>query len=152
VLKGEARLASFKSLETGTSRRFCKRCGTPIFYERSHAPRWINIPRSLFPGRTGREPRYHLGLAEAAEWEYRGEFLRMVSSVSDFGRANFPPSLPSNRRHQPHASGRRFVIHSIPSGSWRMREKNQRRPVRTPRARCSRLVPLHSDFDRSRVT
>jgi len=75
VLKGEARLARFKNLETGTSRRFCKRCGTPIFYERPHAPKWINIPRSLFPGRTGREPRYHLGLAEAAEWEYRGEPL-----------------------------------------------------------------------------
>jgi hypothetical protein len=31
------------------------------------------MPRALFSGRTGREPRYHIGLAEAAEWEYRGE-------------------------------------------------------------------------------
>lgn len=75
VLKGEARLACFENVETGTSRSFCRRCGTPIFYKRPHAPRWINIPRALFPGRTGREPRYHIGLAEAAEWEYRGEPL-----------------------------------------------------------------------------
>jgi hypothetical protein len=75
VLKGEARLARFENAETGTSRSFCKRCGTPIFYERQHTPKWINMPRSLFSGRTGREPRYHIGLAEAAEWEYRGEPL-----------------------------------------------------------------------------
>jgi hypothetical protein len=46
-----------------------------VFYERPHAPQWINIPRALFGTRTGREPRYHLGLDEAAEWEYRGEPL-----------------------------------------------------------------------------
>ena len=67
VLNGEANLTRFESAETGTSRSFCKRCGTPIFYERPHAPRWVNMPRALFSGRTGREPRYHIGLAEAAE-------------------------------------------------------------------------------------
>jgi hypothetical protein len=75
VLKGKAKLARFENVETGTSRCFCKRCGTPIFYERPHALRWVNMPRALFSGRTGREPRYHIGLAEAAEWEYRGEPL-----------------------------------------------------------------------------
>jgi len=90
VLKGEARLASFKNLETGTSRSFCKRCGTPIFYERPHAPRWVNIPRALFPGRTGREPRYHLGLAEAVEWEYRGEPLAPLKGFPGVMRARAP--------------------------------------------------------------
>jgi hypothetical protein len=75
VLKGEAKLARFEDVERGTLRRFCKRCGTPIFYERPRALRWINMPRALFSGRTGREPRYHIGLADAAEWEYRGEPL-----------------------------------------------------------------------------
>ena len=75
VLKGAAMLTRFESAERQTSTSFCKRCGTPIFYERSLAPRWINMPRALFSGRTGREPRYHIGLAEAAEWEYRGEPL-----------------------------------------------------------------------------
>jgi hypothetical protein len=75
VLKGAAMLTRFESAERQTSTSFCKRCGTPIFYERFHAPRWINMPRALFSARTGREPRYHIGLAEAAEWEYRGEPL-----------------------------------------------------------------------------
>jgi hypothetical protein len=75
LLRGEAKLARFENVKTGTSRSFCKRCGTPIFYERPHALKWINMPRALFSGRTGREPRYHIGLTEAAEWEYRGEPL-----------------------------------------------------------------------------
>lgn len=75
VLKGETKLARFENKKTGTARSFCKRCGTPIFYERPDALKWINMPRALFAGRTGREPRYHIGLAEAAEWEYRGEPL-----------------------------------------------------------------------------
>jgi hypothetical protein len=36
----------------------------------------VNIPRSLFTARTGREPRYHIGLDEAVEWEYRGEAVK----------------------------------------------------------------------------
>ena len=73
VLKGKEKLSRFESAET--SRSFCKRCGTPIFYERFDAPKWINMPRALFSGRTGREPRYHVGFAAAAEWEYRCEPL-----------------------------------------------------------------------------
>ena len=65
VLKGEAKLARFENAETGISRRFCKRCGTPIFYERPEALRWINMPRALFLGRTGREPRYHTSAGNA---------------------------------------------------------------------------------------
>lgn len=75
VTKGAAKLARFEDEATGTARQFCRRCGTPVFYERPHAPKWINMPRALFAARTGREPRYHIGLAEAAEWEYRGEAL-----------------------------------------------------------------------------
>jgi hypothetical protein len=81
VLKGDAKLTRFENAEAGTLRSFCRRCGTSIFYERSLAPRWINMPRALFSGRTGREPRYHIGLAEAAEWEYRGE---PVTPMKDF--------------------------------------------------------------------
>jgi hypothetical protein len=75
VLKGATKIARFEDKETGTARSFCKRCGTPLFYERPHAPKWLNIPRALFQSRTGREPRYHIGLSEAVEWEYRGEAL-----------------------------------------------------------------------------
>ena len=56
-------------------RSFCAACGTPLFYERPRAPKMINIPRALFAGRTGREPRYHMFLHEAADWTWRGETL-----------------------------------------------------------------------------
>jgi hypothetical protein len=87
VLKGKAKLARFDNVETGTSRRFCKRCGTPIFYERPEALRWISMPRALFSGRTGREPRYYIRLAEAAEWEYRGEPLAPLKGFPGVMRA-----------------------------------------------------------------
>jgi hypothetical protein len=75
ILKGATRISRFENKETGTVRSFCARCGTPLFYERPRAPKMINIPRALFAARTGREPRYHVGLSEAAEWEYRDEAL-----------------------------------------------------------------------------
>jgi len=61
--------------ETGSARSFCARCGTPVMYERARAPKMVNLPRSLFAERTGREPRYHMFLAEAADWTYLGEPL-----------------------------------------------------------------------------
>ena len=35
----------------------------------------VNIPRALFDGRTGREPRYHVAIAELQDWTYLGEPL-----------------------------------------------------------------------------
>ena len=32
----------------------------------------INIPRALFAGRTGREPRYHVGIDAVPDWAYDG--------------------------------------------------------------------------------
>lgn len=75
ILDGADRIASYADAAHKSTRSFCAVCGTPLFYERAHAPKMINIPRALFAGRTGREPRYHVGFAEAAEWEYRGEAL-----------------------------------------------------------------------------
>jgi hypothetical protein len=75
VTKGEKLIASFADEEAGRVRRFCARCGTPLMYERSHAPRMINIPRALFAGRTGREPLYHIAIEELQDWTYLGERL-----------------------------------------------------------------------------
>jgi hypothetical protein len=75
VLEGEEHITVFEEPKTHAKRSFCARCGTPLFYERAHAPKWVNIPRALFVTRTGREPRYHLGLHEQADWEYAGETL-----------------------------------------------------------------------------
>jgi hypothetical protein len=35
----------------------------------------VNIPRALFTGRTGREPRYHMAIEELQDWTYTGERL-----------------------------------------------------------------------------
>jgi hypothetical protein len=35
----------------------------------------VNIPRALFTGRTGREPRYHVAIEELQDWTYTGNRL-----------------------------------------------------------------------------
>ncbi|MBV8978617.1 MAG: GFA family protein [Alphaproteobacteria bacterium] len=72
VAKGKSAIATFADDKTGAARSFCARCGTPLFYERRTSAHMINIPRALFAGRTGREPRYHLNAAEMADWIYSG--------------------------------------------------------------------------------
>ena len=74
-LEGEEELTRYEDAENRTTRSFCRRCGTPVTYEKARSPRFINIPRSLFPERTGREPRYHMNLTERADWTYWGEPL-----------------------------------------------------------------------------
>jgi hypothetical protein len=56
-------------------RSFCARCGSPIAYERPRAPEMVNVPRALFDGRTGREPRYHIAIGETPDWAWAGETL-----------------------------------------------------------------------------
>jgi hypothetical protein len=73
MLEGEDQLSRYEDEEAGTTRSFCSVCGTPVLYERARSPKVVNIPRALFLGRTGREPRYHIGLAEVPEWAYAGE-------------------------------------------------------------------------------
>jgi hypothetical protein len=74
-LAGEEQLTRFEDAEAGTARSFCARCGTPMFYERARSPKMVNIPRAVFAERTGREPRYHMNLAEQADWTWAGEPL-----------------------------------------------------------------------------
>ena len=75
VLQGSERITQFEEPKTQAKRSFCARCGAPLFYERAGAPKWVNIPRALFSGRTGREPRYHLSIQEKVDWAYMGERL-----------------------------------------------------------------------------
>jgi hypothetical protein len=74
-VKGAKHVRRYEDRQAGATRTFCGTCGTPLTLERARAPKWVNIPRGLFETRTGREPRYHLALAEAPEWAYRGEKL-----------------------------------------------------------------------------
>lgn len=75
VTRGQDELTRFQDTATGTVRSFCARCGTPIAYERARSAHMVNIPRALFSGRTGREPRYHIAIAELQDWTWRGERL-----------------------------------------------------------------------------
>jgi hypothetical protein len=75
VVKGTRRIARFEDPDTGNTRAFCSRCGTPVYYERKSAPKWVNIPRALFLSRTGRQPLYHLNIGELQDWIYSGAKL-----------------------------------------------------------------------------
>lgn len=75
IVRGAGDLARFEDKAKRTVRSFCAKCGTPLLYERAHSPRMVNLPRALFEKRTGREPRYHIGLEESPDWAYGGEAL-----------------------------------------------------------------------------
>ncbi len=75
IIRGTTCITRFENKAAKTARSFCAQCGTPIFYERAHSPKMVNIPRALFESRTGREPRYHIAIEQAPEWAYRGERL-----------------------------------------------------------------------------
>jgi len=75
ITKGADCISRFEDDATGAARSFCARCGTPLLYERKRSPHMVNIPRALFAARTGREPRYHLGIRELQDWTWTGETL-----------------------------------------------------------------------------
>lgn len=73
VTKGTKSIVRYEDPATHSKRGFCACCGTPLIYERR--AKMVNLPRALFDGRTGREPRYHRYLDEAPDWAYRQEPL-----------------------------------------------------------------------------
>ena len=75
VVKGERTIARFEDANTRSTRSFCSRCGTPLLYQQKRSPHMVNIPRALFTNRTGREPRYHVGIGELQDWTYKGNRL-----------------------------------------------------------------------------
>src|ERR1700723_1398662 len=75
ITSGEGDIAHFEDATTKTRRSFCRRCGTPLIYERPRSPHMVNISRALFADRTGRQPLYHIAIEELQEWTYAGEPL-----------------------------------------------------------------------------
>ena len=71
-MRGASLIKRFEDKKAGSARTFCGECGAPLTYERGHSPRIVNIPRALFDGRTGREPRYHIAIDELRDWAYLG--------------------------------------------------------------------------------
>ena len=74
VTAGEDEIARYEDKVDASARSFCRRCGTPLIYERARK-KMINIPRALFDTRTGRQPLYHIGIDERPEWAYAQEPL-----------------------------------------------------------------------------
>jgi len=72
IAKGEDKIARFVEEATGNARSFCKRCGTPVMYERKRSPQMVNLPRALFTERTGRDTKYHIRIEELQDWAYLG--------------------------------------------------------------------------------
>jgi hypothetical protein len=75
VTAGEGDIERYEDKQTRAVRSFCRRCGTPLIYERARSRHMINIPRALFANRTGRQPLYHIGFDERPEWAYAQEPL-----------------------------------------------------------------------------
>jgi hypothetical protein len=72
VIDGEEEITRYQDKHENATRSFCRRCGTPLFYERAHSPHMVNIPRALFSDRTGRQPLYHAAISELRDWAYMG--------------------------------------------------------------------------------
>jgi hypothetical protein len=75
ITAGERDISRFAEKETGAVRSFCRRCGTPLIYERTRSRHMINISRALIQGRTGRQAIYHVAIEEMQDWAYAGEPL-----------------------------------------------------------------------------
>ena len=84
VTAGEAQISHFEDAATKTRRSFCKRCGTPLIYERPRSPHMVNIPRALFCDRTGRQPRtlasqsFFSSMASLTGWTKKVSFFSAV--------------------------------------------------------------------------
>jgi hypothetical protein len=74
IVRGENQLTHWEDKANRATRSFCGACGTPMLYQRS--PQNVNIPRALFKGGVGREPRYHIAIDELRDWAYLGEKLK----------------------------------------------------------------------------
>ena len=72
IVKGVQSVTRYADESGRWTRSFCARCGTPLTYERAHAPQMVNLPRALFETGTGREPLYHIAFEERPEWAYGG--------------------------------------------------------------------------------
>jgi hypothetical protein len=61
--------------DTGASRGFCSRCGTPMLFK---SPRWpgeLHIARALFIDALDREPQGHVHVESAVPWLHLGDAL-----------------------------------------------------------------------------
>ena len=97
ITAGQRDIARYEDKAAGATRSFCRRCGTPLIYERARSPHMVNIPRALFLSRTGRQPLYHIAIEELQEWAYTGEPLVPLKG--------FPGVVWQRTKKKRHAAG-----------------------------------------------
>lgn len=104
IAKGEKLIAHYEDETRGETRSFCSRCGTPLMFTRKRSPKWLNVPRALFSGRIGREPKYHVAIGELQDWAYLGQPVGSLKGYPGVSiakgrkppRANGPDDLPDS--------------------------------------------------------
>lgn len=99
IVEGATRIARYEDRDAGSIRAFCKRCGTPLFYQRKRSPHMVNIPRALFQGRIGRHPLYHANIAELQDWTWSGGKLVPLKGYPGYVRER--PPWRKNARPRP---------------------------------------------------
>ena len=114
VAKGRRSIARFDDANTESTRSFCSRCGTPLLYERKCWPHIVNIPRALFTGRIGREPRYHVAIEELQDWAYTGNRLVPLK-----GYPGVVWERPKSRGRRRDVDGHEFLDQRVPSARAR---------------------------------
>jgi hypothetical protein len=67
VLQGAGELATHES-SPGTVRRFCRRCGTKLFFESAKWPGETHVPLAAFDDPLDRAPQGHAFAAEHVSW------------------------------------------------------------------------------------
>jgi len=110
VAKGRISISRFEDATTESTRSFCSRCGTPLLYERKRSPHMVDIPRALFTGRTGREPRYHVAIEELQDWAYTGNRLVPLK-----GHPGIVWERPKSRRRPRDDDDLEFLHRRVPS-------------------------------------
>ncbi len=95
VTEGEDEIARYEHEPDKTVRSFCRRCGTPLIYERPRSRHMINIPRALFANRTGRQPLYHWAIEEMQDWVYTGERVMPLKKYPGYVRQSARKKQPA---------------------------------------------------------
>lgn len=58
----------FKGKEIESARKFCKKCGTQLFFESTRWPGETHVPRAAIQGRIDRVPRLHFYFDHRPDW------------------------------------------------------------------------------------
>jgi hypothetical protein len=69
-----------------------------LIYERTRSRHTINIPRTLFQSRTGRQPIYHIAIEEVQDWAYAGEPLIPLKAYPGVFASDPRRKAPCSRR------------------------------------------------------